>query len=96
MRDMPRAEARYTLHGKRLSLLALLAFLAEAASRCPSSKLLLYCCFTAALLLLLLGRYPMNLAETASIFFETVVGDRLVALASTPQVLRNSALREPS
>eukprot|EP00959_Pyramimonas_sp_CCMP1952_P020165 425503-Pyramimonas_sp.AAC.1 len=31
-------------------------------------------------------RYPMNLAETASIFFETVVGDRLLSLAATPQV----------
>ncbi|EKX41926.1 hypothetical protein GUITHDRAFT_95868 [Guillardia theta CCMP2712] len=30
-------------------------------------------------------RYPMNLAETASIFFETVVGDRLVAMAKTPE-----------
>jgi len=30
-------------------------------------------------------RYPMNLAETASIFFETVVGDRLIEMASTPE-----------
>jgi len=30
-------------------------------------------------------RYPMNLAETASIFFETVVGDQLLSLAATPQ-----------
>jgi len=30
-------------------------------------------------------RYPMNLAETASIFFETVVGDNLVDMAETPQ-----------
>jgi hypothetical protein len=30
-------------------------------------------------------RYPMNLAETASIFFETVVGDRLVEMAATPE-----------
>jgi len=30
-------------------------------------------------------RYPMNLAETASIFFETVVGDRLMDLAATPE-----------
>jgi len=30
-------------------------------------------------------RYPMNLAETASIFFETVVGDRLIDMASSPQ-----------
>ena len=30
-------------------------------------------------------RYPMNLAETASIFFETVVGYRLIYMASTPQ-----------
>ena len=27
----------------------------------------------------------MNLAETASIFFETVVGDRLVEMAATPE-----------
>ena len=30
-------------------------------------------------------RYPMNLAETASIFFETVVGDRLIEMAGTPE-----------
>jgi oligoendopeptidase F len=30
-------------------------------------------------------RYPMNLAETASIFFETVVGDRLIEMAKTPE-----------
>eukprot|EP00854_Cymbomonas_tetramitiformis_P000681 gene681-1136_t len=30
-------------------------------------------------------RYPMNLAETASIFFETVVGDQLLSLAATPE-----------
>eukprot|EP00238_Polyblepharides_amylifera_P008418 CAMPEP_0196592824 /NCGR_PEP_ID=MMETSP1081-20130531/73902_1 /TAXON_ID=36882 /ORGANISM="Pyramimonas amylifera, Strain CCMP720" /LENGTH=692 /DNA_ID=CAMNT_0041916629 /DNA_START=117 /DNA_END=2195 /DNA_ORIENTATION=- len=32
-----------------------------------------------------LTRYPMNLAETASIFFETVVGDRLLTMAQSPQ-----------
>jgi|AntRauMFilla1563_2_1112583.scaffolds.fasta_scaffold202633_1 oligoendopeptidase F len=32
------------------------------------------------------AHYPMNLAETASLFFETVVGDQLLSLAHTPQV----------
>ena len=29
-------------------------------------------------------RYPMNLAETASLFFETAVGDRLVGPCRAP------------
>jgi len=32
-----------------------------------------------------LTRYPMNLAETASLFFEISVSDQLTSLASTPQ-----------
>jgi hypothetical protein len=38
----------------------------------------------------------MNLAETASIFFETVVGDRLIEMASTPEEKLRCAKKNPT